>query len=885
MNDEDSTFSSQQLQHDHDAAQKEKQKRGYRACLHCRARKAKCDLGDIDAPSDPPCSRCRREKRECVFAPSRRGGNNSKRRRETDDSTPAIAGAGPQFDHPPPAPQQQHSYPAPPHVDVLNPSPKNDTYLFNHPSVSSNEMSPATTGPSPLTAHAHLQPGSVGSSNHGGSSHAPGDTKRRRLHLNPPLHTSDPSSIVVADVQNESDALHILALASANRPPSSGAQSPGHRPQHSGTITPAHRAPLAAARIEDFDLVRLGIVNEGQVSRLTSAFFLYYHHLFPMVPADRIPRTPEQLAEFARSERYLVTAMVIIASKHDRADGMREVHERSWSLMRGWISEIVCLGAPPTVGLVEALLLLAENIPRDPPIDATNSAHAQGFGEEVHTSENRQAWMLIGMAIRCAYGLGLDKLALKLIPEVDRTYDVERARLVWTYCYLFDRHVSLRLGKAFWSRGPNVCFQGFSASSQTGPAAAPGNFPFLREATPSPGSDAPTQEDFASLVQTYLELTQLMSNAHDILYPNAARTRSLVVYGEYFKYIDELTRSLDGFRILWHEKKWSLFPLNDAVQAMFYYTQLYICAFSFQAHVERAAMRAEEEYKLHEGGRRPALSLFPRGSAASPDARYINVTIMSAQELLRICIDKMYKGGALPYLPNRFLLWFTYAAIVLLKAMYSGAMSRTELPEASGLIDQLCECLIDASPDDDHPAVRYGLQLKALKKSMADLDISVSSPAGGGTLPLPPADSESRHPRDTHEPTRTTNGREGRDIPDLETAAHQGVPWLNEEQWFPAQSAAPHNPISFTYSTPAGVPRPHEQPVSEVINLQPRGSIGMGVDNNLGFPTFDWLGLDPGNSGPMGAAPPANPFDGVGFTPDFWMKVTPGEGQGGFPFR
>jgi hypothetical protein len=47
----------------------------------------------------------------------------------------------------------------------------------------------------------------------------------------------------------------------------------------------------------------------------------------------------------------------------------------------------------------------------------------------------------------------------------------------------------------------------------------------------------------------------MMSSAHDTLYPNAARTRSLVVYGEYFKYLDELARSLDGFKILWRQKK------------------------------------------------------------------------------------------------------------------------------------------------------------------------------------------------------------------------------------------------------------------------------------------------------------------------------------------
>lgn len=55
----------------------------------------------------------------------------------------------------------------------------------------------------------------------------------------------------------------------------------------------------------------------------------------------------------------------------------------------------------------------------------------------------------------------------------------------------------------------------------------------------------------------------------------------VVSYGEYFKYIDEMARSLDGFKILWRRKKWTLFPLTDTVWVMFYYIQLYICAFSF----------------------------------------------------------------------------------------------------------------------------------------------------------------------------------------------------------------------------------------------------------------------------------------------------------------
>jgi hypothetical protein len=54
--------------------------------------------------------------------------------------------------------------------------------------------------------------------------------------------------------------------------------------------------------------------------------------------------------------------------------------------------------------MIEALLLLAENLPRDP-------VRARQDGrEDVHGAENRQAWMLIGTSIRCAYGLGIEKV-------------------------------------------------------------------------------------------------------------------------------------------------------------------------------------------------------------------------------------------------------------------------------------------------------------------------------------------------------------------------------------------------------------------------------------------------------------------------------------------
>ncbi|KIV87888.1 hypothetical protein PV11_03405 [Exophiala sideris] len=47
-------------------------RRGYQACQRCRERKVKCDLGSVDAPKDPPCRRCQRERLHCEFAPTRK---------------------------------------------------------------------------------------------------------------------------------------------------------------------------------------------------------------------------------------------------------------------------------------------------------------------------------------------------------------------------------------------------------------------------------------------------------------------------------------------------------------------------------------------------------------------------------------------------------------------------------------------------------------------------------------------------------------------------------------------------------------------------------------------------------------------------------------------
>lgn len=210
--------------------------------------------GDISAPSSPPCARCRRESRECIFAPSRRGGNNAKRKR--DDHEPSSS--------------QHNSFG----------DPKSSSAPWYDNRAPSNDPSPTIPGPSPGTSSSlprqttYQYDVPTGASMSSGKSYE--DSPTSSLDKRSKLPRPEASSILQAGMQNESDALQILAIA-AGRP--STEESRRRRPTFSsGAVTPA-RAREQPARIEDFALVKLGIVDGEQVWKLVNAFFRYYHHL------------------------------------------------------------------------------------------------------------------------------------------------------------------------------------------------------------------------------------------------------------------------------------------------------------------------------------------------------------------------------------------------------------------------------------------------------------------------------------------------------------------------------------------------------------------------------------------------------------------------------
>jgi hypothetical protein len=143
--------------------------------------------------------------------------------------------------------------------------------------------------------------------------------------------------------------------------------------------------------------------------------------------------------------------------------------------------------------------------------------------------------MYIGTALRLGYFLGIDRTAFKGDTNEDPA-KFRRKRLTWAFCYICDRSVSVRLGKGFWARGPGP-LSGLQAS----------DFPTLQ---PSSTHD----DNWAMIFQANLELTQIFSNVHDILYSSQGHGWREMLEGRYAKHLDDFRTSIRH----WNEK-WESF--------------------------------------------------------------------------------------------------------------------------------------------------------------------------------------------------------------------------------------------------------------------------------------------------------------------------------------
>jgi hypothetical protein len=240
----------------------------------------------------------------------------------------------------------------------------------------------------------------------------------------------------------------------------------------------------------------------------------FFHPYFPIIPRETFDRN--RLTWLSRHEPHLFSAILTIASKDNE-----RIHQVCYDHMQQLISMILA-GADADVEAVEALLLLSQWVSHRP-----QASVAIGRGEE-----DRVAWMFIGTALRLAYFLGIDRTSFKSDSQEDPAR-FNRKKLVWATCYICDRQVSVRVGKGFWARGPGP-LSGLRAD----------DFPTLKRR-------GQNEDDWAAIFQANLELTQIFSNVHDILYSSKGHGWKEMLEGRYAKYLDDYRTSIRSWNDVW----------------------------------------------------------------------------------------------------------------------------------------------------------------------------------------------------------------------------------------------------------------------------------------------------------------------------------------------
>ncbi|KAK9365903.1 transcription factor [Lipomyces kononenkoae] len=427
-----------------------------------------------------------------------------------------------------------------------------------------------------------------------------------------------------------------------------------------------------------YSLVQTRALDPGAVWQLVDRYAQNFHSYFPLVPRKYFDQNA--LDAFATNAKHLLTAVLTIASK-DLAD-KPEIHKHCSAYMRQLVSDIAA-GAECGVEAVEALLLLAEWEPQG----LQARVERVGRGEE-----DRAAWMKVGLAIRMAYFLGLDRTSFRGNSAEDSEMEAHR-RLAWISCWISDRLISVRIGRAFWSRGPGP---------MTGLVSR--DFPSLQ---PQNKGD----EDYAQIFQATVELTQIYSNVHDVLYSGMRTSNQMMLMGTYVKYIDDFRLALLRWKSQWGSFNCSQ-PIQVTLQLSYEYLRLYTNAFAFQAATSQLILSKTK-------GKAPSkpepVETF-QNIASMEDARFIYESVEAAKAYLTILVESVDPQKHLHYMPLRFYLYSIYAAVFLFKARSFGVMSYWEEMKVRDLVTRTTVVLELASTGADDIGSRYAHLLKLLWK-------------------------------------------------------------------------------------------------------------------------------------------------------------------------
>ncbi|PNP74968.1 hypothetical protein FNYG_11692 [Fusarium nygamai] len=414
-------------------AQQRHFRRGYVACALCRAHKVRCVLG-----SEPPCAKCRREHRECVFDRPKRG----PRTREA----PRWAGRQPTQRQPADAAatddsEQHESQATDTNINVNPDIDANHSDTTASQDTSRDNASSVPEGPEPananVNAHAQRRP-----------------SNSAQPHLQVPAQS--PTSLLERTIcPNETLALFndqggSSAGSSTLSAPPPIPRNPHKRDEYGKLWHPPIVHELSQMDDEAQDVwskipfVRLGWFTDREA---LTYFDMFYRHLAPFCPALAMSETESGGSRHAKiaQEPMLCTTILMIASRFFTLPGPGGlgrsylIYHRLWQQCERLIQLLMYgrekhLRGDRTLGTIQSLLLLSEWHPRSlRSLFACSSQSDMWEGREPKgsnqwPSESREqscparyekdlldrakqsdrfSWMMVGQALNLAHEAGV----------------------------------------------------------------------------------------------------------------------------------------------------------------------------------------------------------------------------------------------------------------------------------------------------------------------------------------------------------------------------------------------------------------------------------------------------------------------------------------------
>ena len=387
--------------------------RTYQACIPCRRRKVRCDLGPVDNPHDPPCVRCRRESKECFFSATRRKRkqdgsdeadeqddyevrNARKRSRPSEAEHHDVASSGAAYGSQP-----------------LTPGGSVGRYEPLRRPTTSASMAPLEHSEEDIKVNnesvATLQTGEIYSGHdalnllfeaarNGGMAM---DMHHRRTGSTSSIHhpalASTPGSNFAASPQVTAPHVTSSSRAAADVVDPAITQPPQPQPQPPVLPDPPNEAAFGDAikAWSKFRFVRAGWLTAKEAIAYIDYFYAYLSPLTPIVVPDY--RDHAFHGKLLKEEPMLVITLLTIASRYSQPSGHTNagaasraylIHEKLWKYLQGMIDRMIfgqeqfgggfCgAGQQPgsdvnplsrkglrTLGTVESLMLLTEWHPR-----------------------------------------------------------------------------------------------------------------------------------------------------------------------------------------------------------------------------------------------------------------------------------------------------------------------------------------------------------------------------------------------------------------------------------------------------------------------------------------------------------------------------------------